>query len=214
MFTRSRPDRRVQVEVLLDFHGELLERGEVVVFWDDNDKHRVIVAADYREARELCRRILGRFRGGQNMWTNVQSALPRLIDPGRSLVARFGPHAIGLVRVWRRGDCDRESPVMICRLGGRTGREPMDTILLASKEHARTFVRRVAEHGVPARGWTLYEGEHQATSAEKLFTDGLGGVVVRTELEAELVSTFGQRGQARQALPPLEIPGLAPTASK
>jgi hypothetical protein len=194
----------------VDFHGEELDRGGVVVFWSRGDTHRMIVPSDYSEARELFKRMLSRFRGGRRFWTDCQSQLMRLSEPGCPLSVSFGNQVVGLVRVWQRGPDAIDRPVMLCRPTGRTA-EVEIPVLLPSIAHARNFARRLKAYGVSTAGWRCYEGQHQETAAEKLFSTGLGGVTVRTELEAELVAAFGPAGRARQALPPLEIPGIAPT---
>jgi hypothetical protein len=194
-----------------------LSEGPIVVFWSHTEQHRLVIPIGWAEAKALWQRILRRFHGGLRHYTNAQASLGQLAECGVPVSTRFHEHLVGLVRVYGHGSLEGLAPVMICKEGGPTGREPRMPILVPSIEVGRNVVRQYRDCGIRAHDWRCYNGEYLEVSAEKLFRKAPDGSVVgRTQLEEDLVACFGPAGRARQKFPPLpaytevELPGGGP----
>ncbi len=157
----------------------------------------MVLPATYADAKALFRRILSRFRGGRAHYQNLQSQLITLADVGHPITFFSREHLAGMVKPWALGD-PREGvePVMICKERGATRREPQLPVLVGDVESARDLVRRLGARGVAIADWRRYRGEFLDGPAEKLFVPGAEGH--RTQLEAELIATFGPVGRANQ----------------
>jgi hypothetical protein len=159
-------------------------RDEIIVFWTDGDEKRAIVDADYADAHAGLKRILRKFDGGLAQYDNLRATISALAEPGRVILARLGPHTVGLMRPYMYGDAGDE-PYVLC-LG--LAHQPTQPVLCGSYDEAQDFARQAIRNaGLPRDGWCAFKGERLRTPFARLFVERPDGeVILRSELEEAL----------------------------
>lgn len=159
-------------------------RDELAVFWTNGVEKRAIIGAGYGDAHTALKRIVRKFDGGIAQYDNLRRKVRDLAEPGRVILARLGPHSVGLMRPYVH-DGDGDEPYILCR--GPVS-QPTLPVLCRSYDEAQGFAKHaIREADLSRDGWCGFQGERLSSPLERLFVRRTDGeVILRSELEEAL----------------------------
>lgn len=137
-------DRRSELQRVV---GDLTPGPIPVVMWSFADDRRAVLCGGPNEAKDLLRRVMGRFRGGACDHATLMASFGQLADPDQAVTARYGRHVISIVRPYVAGpDVGEASTPTLISIAG-LGKAPRWPCLFADVAAARQWVRDLRTHG-------------------------------------------------------------------